>query len=255
MADSRSCSSHSGVDSASRWCAHAKATILRIPAGNQPIGKQGPSNHGNPAASADDQRAASRWQHPRCSAGHDAVRDRQRHLAAAGRRGGGRADQAAGRARHQPARGRRPTTRRQTPPRPCTTRRRPAAEKIVDLSTPLTKDVALWLLKEQDEAVAQGRAPLRRARHGDRDPRALSRNQARPRPRHRQRLLLRRLPRRRPSPSTTWPRSKPAWRRSSRATSPSSARSEPREQGLADYDDTGRVHEGPLHRALHAARR
>ena len=29
----------------------------------------------------------------------------------------------------------------------------PEAEKIVDLSTPLTEDVELWLLKEQDEAA------------------------------------------------------------------------------------------------------
>ena len=53
----------------------------------------------------------------------------------------------------------------------------------------------LELLKEKRPRRAQSRAPLRRARHGHRRPRALPRNQARPRPRHRRRLLLRLLPR------------------------------------------------------------
>ena len=53
------------------------------------------------------------------------------------------------------ARRRHPRTRpRSKPPkRPCTPATPPAAERIVDLSTPLTEDVALELLKETDPAA------------------------------------------------------------------------------------------------------
>ena len=103
----------------------------------------------------------------------------------------------------------------------------PQAEKLVDLSTPLTEDVELTLLKEAGRSLPQSPPPLHRPRHGHRHPRALPRNQAGPRPRHRLRLLLRRLPRDPLLRARSSRHRSPAWPKSSPATTLSSASPNP----------------------------
>ena len=125
----------------------------------------------------------------------------------------------------------------------------------MDLAAPLTEDVALELLKETDEAALKVAAPLGGARDGDGDPGAVSGDQAGPWAGDGCGLLLRRVSRDAVHARRTSPRSRRAWPRWSRAMRGSCACEEPREKGLDDYAEAGRVHEGALHRAVHQAGR
>ncbi len=98
-----------------------------------------------------------------------------------------------------------------------------SAERLVDLSTPLTRRSVAAAAHREGSRSSEGGAPLRRARDGDRGARAVSRDQARPRPGDGCRLLLRFLPAHALYSRKTSRPLKPRWRKWSRATSLSCA--------------------------------
>ena len=177
------------------------------------------------------------------------------HFAAACGGGGGGAGEAAGQRRTVTVTSRRRLDRRLRRPRKMRCIAAGAdGERLVELAAPLTEDVEPHAAEGAGRGGAEGAAPLHRARDGDGDPRAVSRDQAGPRPRDRQRLLLRRY---RETPFTEADLAAIEARMAEVvARDENFVRvEEPRDAGLEGVRRARRLYEGVLHREVHPAGR